>query len=144
MCAQYHGGCLVKLTPGQPLAAKPMPIAEQPIFYRYFSGIRTRDVLSDPQQASRINAAADVALTALASLSAQKSVEMNECIQVCKQFAQESGLLRDERVRGLIDDIESAGGAASMIMLGNAVFSTSGFEGCQETSLAKRRGGLVT
>jgi pantoate kinase len=144
VCAQYHGGCLVKLTPGQPLAAKPMPIAEQPIFYRYFSGIRTRDVLSDAQQASRINGAADAALTALAALSAQNSVEMNECIQVCKQFAQESGLLRDERVLGLIDDIESAGGAASMIMLGNAVFSTSRFEGCQETSLSKRRGGLVT
>ena len=144
VCAQYHGGCLVKLTPGQPLAAKPMPIAEQPIFYRYFGPIRTRDVLSDAEQAGRINAAADEALTTLGELSVRDCVEMDECIRVCRQFAEGSGLLRDERVRDLIDDVEASGGAASMIMLGNAVFSTSRFEGCQETALAKRKAELVS
>lgn len=144
VCAQYHGGCLVKLTPGQPLAARPMPIAEgEAIFYRYFGPIRTRDVLSDAEQAARINAAADSALTALGDLSVRERVEMNDCIRVCRQFANDSGLIRDDRVRGLIDDIESAGGEASMIMLGNAVFSTSRFEDCQETALARRRGGLL-
>ena len=143
VCAQYHGGCLVKLTPGQPLAARPMPIEEQPIFYRYFGPISTRDVLSDPDQAARINAAADSGLAALGELSVRESVGMNDCIRVCRRFAEDSGLMRDARVRGLIDDIEAAGGEASMIMLGNAVFSTSRFEGCRETALAKRRGGLL-
>lgn len=143
VCAQYQGGCLVKLTPGQPLAARPMPIAEQAIFYRYFGPISTRGVLSDAKQAARINAAADAALSTLGELSVKESVEMNDCIRVCRQFANDSGLIRDDRVRGLIDDIEAAGGEASMIMLGNAVFSTSRFEGCQETALARRRGGLL-
>ena len=143
VCAQYHGGCLVKLTPGQPLAARPMPIAAgKPIFYRYFGPICTRAVLSDAEQAARINTAADAALEALGELSVKERVEMDECIRVCRRFAKDSGLLRDDRVRGLIADIEAAGGVASMIMLGNAVFSTSRFEGCKETVLATRKGEL--
>ena len=139
VCAQYHGGCLVKLKPGQPLAAEPLPIAEQAIYYRYFSPIRTRDVLADAEQVRRINAAADAALAALSDLSKQTSVDMDDCIRVCRRFADSSGLVRDDRVRSLIDEIENAGGAASMIMLGNAVFSTQSFAGCAETALAKQR-----
>ena len=68
VCAQFHGGCLVKLTAGDPLAA-------------------------------------------------------------------DSGLLTDERVRGIIEEVERSAGAASMIMLGHAVFSTRAFPGAQETQL---------
>ena len=143
VCAQYHGGCLVKLTPGQPLAAKALPIAEQPVYYRYFGPIRTRDVLADAEQVRRINAAADAALAALGDLCAQESVDMDDCIRVCRQFADNSGLVRDGRVRSLIEEIERTGGAASMIMLGNAVFSTQWFDGCAETALAKQRARLL-
>ena len=51
----------------------------------------------------------------------------------------QSGLLVDENVKAAIDECEAAGGAASMIMLGNAVFADVPFAGAKTTRLAKRR-----
>ena len=37
VCGQLRGGCLAKLVPGDPLAAIALPVAEQTVYYRYFS-----------------------------------------------------------------------------------------------------------
>ena len=137
VCSQYHGGCLVKLKEGSPLVADRLPIAEQPIYYRYFGPIQTSEVLGNREQTVRINRAADVALNVLQTLTnAESSDELfNACFTVSKQFSVESGLLRDARVIDTIADIEAAGGVASMIMLGNGVFSTHPFQEAVETQL---------
>ena len=59
VCAQYHGGCLVKLREGHPLDAQQLPVREQPIFYKYFSPIQTKEVLENVEQRARINDAAE-------------------------------------------------------------------------------------
>lgn len=137
VCSQYHGGCLVKLKEGSPLTADRLPIAEQPIYYRYFGPIQTSEVLGNREQTTRINRAADVALNTLQMLTdAKPSNELfNACFAVSKQFSVESGLLSDARVIDTIASIETAGGVASMIMLGNGVFSTHPFEDAVETRL---------
>ena len=137
VCSQYHGGCLVKLKEGAPLVADRLPIAEQPIYYRYFGPIRTSEVLGNREQTLRINRAADVALRTLQTLtSAKPNADLfNACFAVSKQFSVESGLLSDARVIETIAGIEAEGGVASMIMLGNGVFSTHSFEDAVETKL---------
>ena len=137
VCSQYHGGCLVKLKEGSPLVADRLPIAEQPIYYRYFGPIQTSEVLGNREQTTRINRAADVALNTLQTLTdAKPSHELfNACFAVSKQFSVESGLLSDTRVINTIAGIEAVGGVASMIMLGNGVFSTHPFEDAVETRL---------
>ena len=137
VCSQYHGGCLVKLKEGSPLTADRLPIVEQPIYYRYFGPIQTSEVLGNREQTTRINRAADVALNTLQMLTdAKPSDELfNACFAVSKQFSVESGLLSDVRVIDTIASIEAAGGVASMIMLGNGVFSTHPFEDAVETRL---------
>ena len=137
VCSQYHGGCLVKLKEGSPLTADRLPIAEQPIYYRYFGPIQTSEVLGNREQTTRINRAADVALNTLQMLTdAKPSNELfNACFTVSKQFSVESGLLSDARVIDTIASIETAGGVASMIMLGNGVFSTHPFADAVETRL---------
>ena len=139
VCGQFHGGCLAKLVPGDPLAATALPVAEQTVFYRYFSPIRTREIIGDPDHAGRINAAADTALSDLAELAGRGVPEFREYVAVAKRFSVASGLLRHPEVRWIIAEVEAAGGAASMIMLGNAVFSTILFDGASETMLAKHR-----
>lgn len=136
VCAQFHGGCLVKLEPGQPLKARRLPVAEQAVFYRYFSAISTRGILSDPSRVERINRAADGALKQLSVLAERESVNFADCIRASREFAENSGLLEDERVRRIIEQVEAAGGSASMIMLGNAVFSLSPFDGARRTTLS--------
>ena len=100
VCSQYHGGCLVKLKEGAPLVADRLPIAAQPIYYRYFAPIQTSEVLGNPEQTLRINRAADVALDTLRTLAhAKPNTELfNACFAASKQFSLDSGLLRDARV----------------------------------------------
>ena len=137
VCAQYHGGCLVKLKIGYPLAAERLPIPEQPIYYRYFSSIQTKTILESTERRERINRTADETLQALENLTKSETVDFNACIRLSKQFSLNSGLLEDTRVQETIREIEEAGGVASMIMLGNAVFSTHPFEGATETTLSE-------
>ena len=139
VCGQFHGGCLVKLVPGDPLAAVALPVAEQKVFYRYFSPIRTSEIIGDPGHVGRINAAADTALAALSELADHGVTEFREYVSIAKRFSVESDLLHHPGVRRIIAEVEAAGGAASMIMLGNAVFSTVAFEGASETMLVKHR-----
>ena len=145
VCSQYHGGCLVKLKEGAPLVANRLPIAEQPIYYRYFGPIQTSEVLGNREQTARINRAADVALNVLQTLtSAESSHELfNACFAVSKRFSVESGLLSDAQVIDTIAQIEAEGGVASMIMLGNGVFSTHPFEDAVETKLVYNPARLI-
>ena len=139
VCAQLHGGCLVKLKAGHPLSAERLPVQVQPIYYKYFGPIQTRDVLTNSKQTGNINRSADKALRNLGALVNSEAVDFNTCIRLSKVFAIESGLLKNRNVRCVIDQIESANGFASMIMLGNAVFSTQPFEGAKETMLSMER-----
>jgi pantoate kinase len=145
VCSQYHGGCLVKLKEGAPLVADRLPIAEQPIYYRYFGPIQTSEVLGNKEQTARINRAADVALNVLQTLtSAKPNPELfNACFAVSKRFSVESGLLSDVQVIDTIVQIEAEGGVASMIMLGNGVFSTHPFEEAVETKLVHNPARLI-
>ena len=145
VCSQYHGGCLVKLKEGAPLVADRLPIAEQPIYYRYFGPIQTSEVLGNKEQTARINRAADVALNVLQTLtSAKPNPELfNACFAVSKRFSVESGLLSDVQVIDTIVQIEAEGGVASMIMLGNGVFSTHPFEDAVKTKLVHNPARLI-
>ena len=145
VCSQYHGGCLVKLKEGSPLVADELPIPEQPIYYRYFGPIQTSEVLRNREQTKRINSAADTALAVLQKLTHEEpnSDLFTACFAAAKQFSVESGLLSDLRVINTIEAIEEAGGVASMIMLGNGVFSTHKFEGATETQLSKNPARLI-
>lgn len=139
IAGQFNGGCLVKLIPGDPLAAIDLPVPEQDVYYRYFSPINTKDVIGSPEQRGRINAAAADALEALRDLKDRNESAFSSYIAVAKQFSIHSGLLQDEDVKETIRECEQAGGSASMIMLGNAVFADVLFDGAKTTRLVKRR-----
>ena len=145
VCSQYHGGWLVKLREGAPLVADRLPITERPIYYRYFGPIQTSEVLGNREQTIRINRAADAALSVLQTLTSAESDTglFNACFEVSKRFSVESGLLSDARVIETIERIEAEGGVASMIMLGNGVFSTHPFEEAVETKLVHNPARLI-
>lgn len=143
VAGQFNGGCLVKLVRGDPLAAVALPVPEQIVHYRYFSPINTKDIIGHPEQRKRINLAADKALEALSDLKNSSESEFAKYIAVAKEFSIQSGLLLDENVKKAIAECERSGGAASMIMLGNAVFSNVAFTGAKTTRLMKHRVRLV-
>lgn len=144
VCAQRAGGCLVKVVPGDPLDAVPIAVEPRPVYWRYLSPISTREVLRDERRHQRINSAADAALETIAAMIGSGSERLFErLLDVALGFATSSGLLADNQVKAGIAQARAAGGAATMIMLGNAVVSTVPFDGCSQTELATAPGRLV-
>ena len=83
--------------------------------------------------------AADTALRKLTVLKDRNESEFAEYISIAKEFSIQSRLLSDDDVKSAIRECEQAGGSASMIMLGNAVFSDVPFRDAKTTRLSQRR-----
>jgi len=131
---QFYGGVLIKYEPSYKFRAVRLPIKNTPIFYQCFSGLDTKKTLSDSKKKSKIDAAG---LTALAAIKTSKK-DLETITKIAKHFAIESGLLQHPRLKKIINGVEKRGGKASMIMLGNAVYSTIPFKGCKKTRISDR------
>ena len=59
----------------------------------------------------------------------KNKIQFKDIIKISKEFSANSGLLKDKKTMETIKNIEENSGNASMIMLGNAVFSDKMFEG---------------
>jgi pantoate kinase len=69
--------------------------------------------------------------------------DLGELIRISKEFAVKSTLLKDRRVKSLIEKIEKKGDNASMIMLGNAVYSDKPFKGCKKAKINNKGARLL-
>ena len=144
VCAQHNGGCLVKTIAGNPLAAHRFEMPSVPVYWRYFGKIRTSEILADHDRHEQINRSAELALAKIeAAIKRGESVTFPELISLGLDFAKSSGLLMDQRVERAIGQAQTNGGAATMIMLGNAVFSTAPFPGSTETTLSDTAAHLI-
>lgn len=120
---QYFGGFLLKLKPSSEFITEKIPLEDIPVYCKYFSKLSTKTVLSNPEKKQIINKSATKTLGKL------KTQKFSDIISISKEFALNSGLLTNKKVINLIKKIEGGGGHASMIMLGNSVFSDIPFTG---------------
>ncbi len=128
---QYYGGFLVKYKPSYMFKVKKIPIKNKKIYYRYFSGINTKKIISDKKIKNRINNAGIDSLNKVKKLR-NKDLNLKNLIKISKEFSSNSGLLRNKNIINVIKKTENKNGSASMIMLGNAVFSDTYFKGSKE------------
>ncbi|MBI2656326.1 hypothetical protein HYX03_01135 [Candidatus Woesearchaeota archaeon] len=127
---QYYGGFCVKLKPSSHFIIKRLHINNVDVYCRYFSGINTKSIIANPRLKAKINKAAAHALNKIKTLLNQKNkTKFSDIIKISKEFAFNSKLLKNKRTIGTIRNIEKNDGTASMIMLGNAVFSNKPFKG---------------
>ncbi|HEX7445459.1 MAG TPA: pantoate kinase [Methanothrix sp.] len=122
--AQNTGGLVVRLMPGAPGIGRidRIPVPPQPLNYVVRGPISTRDVLSDKDAMLSVNRAGESALKELL-----KRPTLQNFIVVSKRFTVQSDLASDWALNA-IEAVEAAGGMASMIMLGDAVFAFGGAE----------------
>jgi pantoate kinase len=137
---QYNGGFNMKIKSGKPLSVVNLEISNKTIYYAYFGKIETKKVINNSFKKVRINKAGDRALKRIRLL---KKKGLKDIIRISRDFAQESGLLRNKKVKKLIKEIENKGGNASMIMLGNSVFSDIPFKGAKRLRISGRKAGLI-
>jgi pantoate kinase len=137
VCGQFHGGCLLKLEAGQPLAARRVALPEgQEVYVKVLGSLSTAAVLGNSEARALIKEAGERAMVGLTHFATIASVSFRDLIRISRQFAEESGLLALTSVKSLVEQIEANGGHASMIMLGNAVFSDTYFPGSQALQVA--------
>ena len=122
--AQNTGGLVVRLELGGPGIGRidRIPVPLLPVDYVVRGPISTRDVLSDPNAMSSVNKAGVVALKELL-----KRPTLQNFMQLSRRFTEQSDIASDW-ARDAIEAVEAAGGMASMIMLGDAVFAFGGAE----------------
>ena len=125
---QYYGGFLIKYKPSYMFIVEKLPINNKKIYYQYFSSIDTKKIISNKKIKYDINGSG---LWALKQIKALKKINLQNLIKISKEFSINSSLI-NKKILKIINKIENKSGNASMIMLGNAVFSDKYFKGSKE------------
>ena len=126
---QYYGGFCLKLKPSSYFEVKKLSINNVGVYCRYFGKISTKSVITNKRLKNSINNSASMALNKIKKLlKTNNELKFNDIIKISKEFAVDSGLLKDRQTIEAIKNIEKNKGNASMIMLGNAVFSDRPFK----------------
>lgn len=122
--AQNAGGLVVRLQPGAPGTGRidRIPVPPLPVSYVVHGPISTSQVLSDEKAMLAVNLAGEAALKELL-----KRPTFTNFMQLSRRFTAQSGMASDWALQA-IEAVEAAGGMASMIMLGDAVFAFGGAE----------------
>jgi len=125
---QNTGGLVMRLEPGAPGVGRVdrIPVPALKVDYVVRGPISTREVLSDEATLKAINTAGEAALKDLL-----KRPTLQEFMRLSRRFTIEAGLA-SEWALDAIESVEAAGGWASMIMLGDAVFSFGGAAALKE------------
>ncbi|MBI2523429.1 hypothetical protein HYW19_03495 [Candidatus Woesearchaeota archaeon] len=128
---QYFGGFLAKYESSYKFKANNIPIKNKAVYCKYFSPIETKKVISNEKMKNKINKSGIKSLNKLKLLNHNR-INLKNVIRISKEFSINSGLLKNKKVLDAIKNIEKNNGNASMIMLGNAVFSDIGFKGSRK------------
>jgi pantoate kinase len=142
--AQNTGGLVIRLEPGAPGIGRVDRIPVPPLRVDYIvrGPISTREVLSDAGAVRAINQAGEASIKDL-----MKRPTLGEFMRISKAFTSRTGLASDWAL-DVIEAVEAAGGMASMIMLGDAVFALGSHEALTEfgrpgsTFISQRGAGL--
>lgn len=120
---QNTGGLVIRLKPGAPGIGQVdrIPVPPLKVDYVVRGPISTKDVLSDQAMMKAVNMAGEAALKDLL-----KRPTLRNFMLLSRRFAAQSGLASDWALDA-IEAVEASGGMASMIMLGDAVFSFGGY-----------------
>lgn len=135
---QYYGGFCVKLKPSSHFEVKRLPLSNINVYCRYYSRLPTKSVISNIKIRDRINNAAGDSLKEIQKLIKSNEIKFKNVIKISKEFAVNSGLLKNKQTIETIKSIENKHGNASMIMLGNAVFSDKPFEGAAKYKISNQ------
>tara|TARA_Y100000310_G_scaffold217822_1_gene218921 strand:+ start:14423 stop:15247 length:825 start_codon:yes stop_codon:yes gene_type:complete len=136
---QFYGGFLVKYESSCKFKVKKLPIKNKKIYYKYFSKISTKKIIFNGKNKSKINNSGLKALNKIKS----SNKNLKNLINISKEFSINSGLLKNKKVIEIINNVEKKNGNASMIMLGNAVFSDTKFRGSKVLTIKDKGACLI-
>ncbi len=121
---QGLGGVVTRIEPGAPDIGLfgEIEVEDPRVGYTVHGSLDTADVLDDDEAIERVNKAGESALDGLL-----KDPSVGKLVDLSWEFALESGLTT-ETVEKTVGDVRSAGGKASMAMLGETAFGVAAGE----------------
>jgi|TARA_B100002003_G_scaffold242370_1_gene265276 pantoate kinase len=132
---QHYGGFLVKFRPSYSFKVKKLRIDNKKIYYKILGRLDTKKIISNKKIESRIDESCLVSLKKIKKLIDDKKTNkkdlLKNIIKISKEFSTNSGLINKNLLK-LIKNIEKNKGNATMIMLGNALFSDKYFKGSKK------------
>lgn len=141
---QYYGGLLVKFKPSSYFIAQKLSFAKTPVYCAYFSKLSTKSIITNEEKMDIINKSGSNTLKKMQKLlNTNKKILFIDIIKLSKEFAITSGLLINNKTIETIKSIEEKGGHASMIMLGNAVFSNTPFKGAIKLEISNSEASIL-
>ncbi|MEA2036424.1 MAG: pantoate kinase [Nanoarchaeota archaeon] len=132
---QYNGNIYAKYKKGNPLEGVRLPIKDKFVYYKILGPLDTKKVITNDRIKKNINKAG---LKSLKKIKSLRKITLKKLIEISKEFSVESNLLVDKRVKKLIESIENKGNVASMVMLGNAVYSDKPFIGSKKLEISRK------
>ena len=141
---QYYGGFFLKARPSSHFIVERLPIEHTYVYCKVFSKLLTKAILTDKSLHKTINEAADAAiLTTKQLLTGKQTILLRDIITIAKKFVVGSRLLRHKKTQETIKQIEKKGGSASMIILGNTVYSDIPFPGAIKLKIVSKGAHLL-
>ena len=142
---QYYGGFCIKSRPSSYFRVEKLPLSNIDVYCRHFGRISTKSIITNAKIRNKINDAADSSLSKIQSLTKynKNKIKFKDVIRISKDFAVNSGLLKNKKIIRTIKNIEKNGGNASMIMLGNSVFSDRKFKGASRFKISGKGAHLI-
>ena len=138
---QFYGGFCLKLKPSSYFIIERIQINNVDVYCKYFSRLSTKSIIINPKLRDKINDTADTSLNKIQQLI--EKIQFKDIIKISKEFAVSSGLLKDKKSLETIKKIEANNGNASMIMLGNAIFSDKPFKGAMNLRISSEGAHLL-
>jgi pantoate kinase len=122
VASQLTGGLVYRRCRSGPLDSVALSIAPAPLYYRVFGELSTASILGSKSTLAVIAQEGQKALQWLEQNL--ESLTLDNVLARSFDFARDAGLLTDRQVLTAIQDVRTAGGSATMIMLGHSVLST--------------------
>lgn len=134
---EYFGGFCLKVRSSSQFKVVKIPLTGTSVYCRCFSPIQTKSILSNPKKIKLINLAGEKAIEKIQHLP--KPIQFSDLINISKEFVEESRLLTDTKTKETIETIMKNKGYASMIILGNGVFSDKPFPGSIKFTISNNK-----
>lgn len=124
---QSYGGVVVRKTAASPSKASiDRFLWDEELDLLVLGSISTEEVLKDVKMREQINRIGKNCLSEFL-----KNPTLENLFEQSKRFSVETGLM-DSELMDIVEAVEAAGGKASMVMLGKAVFAYNGFDALKE------------
>ena len=135
VCGQYNSkGFMIRYKGEDNLHAEKLKIKDKYIYYRVFGSLETKKIIRNADFKKKINKAGMAALKKVIELNKKGRITVDKLLKISREFTFDAELANKE-VKKLIDNLDKKCINASMIMLGNAIFSNKNFTGAKKTKV---------